>query len=294
MSSRRFVVCAVLALLASANLLLSQESKQDNLIRQIPWVHGPATADVGSQAKIQVPAGFMFTDSDGARRFQELMENIPSGAEQGVLAKEDLRWFVVFKFADTGYVKDDDKDSLDAGAMLQSIKEGTESANEERKKRGWGTVSVLDWIEPPHYSQDSHNLEWSLRARDDQGSEFVNHNTRYLGRRGVMSVSLVTSTTELAATLPDFRSVMREFSYTTGNNYQSFVKGDKVAEYGLTALVVGGAAAAAAKTGLLKSIGKMLLVGWKFVLAGIAALGTAIKRMFGGSSSSSSDPRVET
>jgi uncharacterized membrane-anchored protein len=35
------------------------------------------------------------------------------------------------------YVKDDDKSSLDADAMMKSIRQGTEEANAERKSRGW-------------------------------------------------------------------------------------------------------------------------------------------------------------
>ena len=58
------------------------------------------------------------------------------------------------------------------------------------------------------------------------------------------------------------------------------MKGDKVAEYGLTALVVGGAAAVATKVGLFKYLWKLLLVGWKLVVAALAGLGAALKRLF--------------
>jgi uncharacterized membrane-anchored protein len=78
----------------------------------------------------------------------------------------------------------------------------------------------------------------------------------------------------------DFKQAMTGFSYNRDSDYRSWVQGDKVAEYGLTALVVGGAAAAAAKTGLLKSAWKLLLVFWKLVVAGIAALGASLKKFF--------------
>ena len=58
--------------------------------------------------------------------------------------------------------------------------------------------------------------------------------------------------------------------------------GDKIAEYGLTALVVGGAGAAAAKAGLLKGLWKFLLAGWKLVIAAIVGLGALLKRIFFG------------
>ena len=53
---------------------------------------------------------------------------------------------MVFEYDDSGYVKDDDKDELDADAMLASIREGTEQANVERKRcecRGHASIVML-------------------------------------------------------------------------------------------------------------------------------------------------------
>jgi len=211
----------------------------------------------------------------------ELTENVPSGKELGVLLPKDGKWFVVFEFNGVGYIKDDEKKSLDADAMLSSIKEGTEHANEARRQKGWETLTVLGWIQLPHYDEITHNLEWSMRAQDSKGQMVANYNTRFLGRRGVMRVGVVSDVAELDEVLLGFRQVMGGFHYTQQNDYKAFVKGDKVAEYGLTALVVGGAAAAAAKTGLFKILWKFILLGWKLILAAIAGLGTLVKRLFG-------------
>jgi uncharacterized membrane-anchored protein len=50
-----------------------------------------------------------------------------------------------------------------------------------------------------------------------------------------------------------------------------------MAEYGLTALIVGGAAAAAAKSGAMKGFGKLIGIG---VLGGLAAVGAAFRKLF--------------
>jgi uncharacterized membrane-anchored protein len=242
-------------------------------VGKIAWQHGPASGSLGSQAKVNVPNGFVFADDKGAKRFMELTQNIPSGSELGVLAPDDLKWFVVFEFDETGYVKDDEKGSLDADAMLKTIQSATEKGNEERKRRGWGTLTVLDWMQPPHYDEITHNLEWSMKCQDDKGNLVANHNTRYLGRRGVMRISLVADTDALVSTLPKYRTLMSSFTYTPDNNYQSFVKGDKVAEYGLSALVVGGVAAVAAKSGLLKYL-------WKLIVVAVMGIGGWLKKLF--------------
>ena len=247
---------------------------------KVDWQKGPLKAKLGSLAKIDVPEGYLFADGEGARIFLQLMQNIPSGNELGLLTPADSNWFVIFEFSDVGYVKDDEKASLDANAMLKSIQEATEASNEERKNRGWGTMTVVGWIQQPHYDDSTHNLEWALQAKDEKGELVVNHKTRYLGRRGYMSTVLVVDDKDLIATLPAFRKAMTAFSYAPDNDYRSFVRGDKVAEYGLSALIVGGAAAVAAKTGFFKLIGKFLLVFWKLVLAGIAGIGALLKKLF--------------
>ena len=61
----------------------------------------------------------------------------------------------MFEFSDVGYVKDDEKDSLDANALLDSIKDSTLRGNQERMKRGWPTMTILGWETPPRYN-DTH------------------------------------------------------------------------------------------------------------------------------------------
>lgn len=253
---------------------------QSNVETAIDWQHGPITAKLGSQAQFAIPQGYLFADSEGTKKFLEKNENIPSGQEVGLLASPKSGWFVIFEFADVGYVKDDEKKSLDADAMLESIRKDTEAANEERKRRGWGAMTVVGWMQAPHYDEATHNLEWAVKGEDEKGNVSSNLNTRYLGRRGYMSVTLVADADKFEATSTEFRKVLTGFSYSPDNDYRAFVKGDKVAEYGLTALVVGGATAVAAKTGLLKVIGKFLVAGWKLILAGLAALAGALRKLF--------------
>jgi uncharacterized membrane-anchored protein len=239
---------------------------------QIGWEHGPAAARVGNLATMNIPKGFVFTQAAGAKKFLELTENPPSGAELGILAPEDLSWFAILSFSDIGYVRDDDKDSMDADAMLRSIQQGTEESNTERRRRGWSTISVVGWVQAPHYNSSTHNLEWSLKGRDEDGQVVVNHYTRFLGRRGVMTVDFVAGIDNFSTQLVTFKGAMDGFAYTRDNSYLAFVQGDKLAEYGLTGLVVGGTAIAA-KAGLFKYL-------WKLIVAAFAAVGALIKKLF--------------
>src|SRR5690348_14843300 len=125
------ILSALMVILAPP--IYAQEKSGDSLATRLAWEHGPTLARIGGQAQINRPKGYMFINASDARKFLELTENIPSGQELAIIADEKLTWFVIFSFDDVGYVKDDEKDSLDSSAMLKSIQDATEKSNEERK-----------------------------------------------------------------------------------------------------------------------------------------------------------------
>ena len=96
-----------------------------------------------------------------------------------------------------------------------------------------------------------------------------------MGRRGVMRVTLVVDPDDFGVTLSTYKQCMDNFSYKVGNSYAEYREGDKTAKYGLTALVAGGAAAVAVKSGFAKYIGKL------FIFIAIGAL-AFIKKLFQG------------
>jgi uncharacterized membrane-anchored protein len=247
------------------------------MFESIQWLQGPAEGKLGTRATVLTPDGLQFANASDTRKLLELMQNQPSNRELGLVATANLDWFVVFEFDESGYVSDEEKDELDADALMESLREGQEYGNEERKRRGWDTLELVGWSRPPYYDENTRNLEWATRLRSSAGGESVNHNSRALGRHGVMELTLVCGPDEYEAILPQFHELIKGFKYVEGERYSEFTSGDKVAKYGLTALIAGGAGAVAAKTGLL---GKF----WKFIVGGVVALGALLKKVFGGGS----------
>ncbi len=266
----RTVCFAITLICASTSSAQTDGAEQ---FRALPWQEGPTTASLGGIAQIDVPEGFQFVGKPGAGKFMELMENPSDGQELGVLLNTESFWFVVFQFSERGYVKDDDR-NLDANAILANIKEGTEAANKVRRDRGWSTMDIVGWHQAPFYDAGTNNLTWAIRGASD-GDETINHATRLLGRRGVMNADLVVSPEQIGAALPEFNAMLGQFSFTAGNRYAEFTRGDKVAEYGLAGLIVGGAGVALVKTGLLQKF-------WKLIVFGLIALAGAVKRLFAG------------
>jgi len=244
---------------------------------KIPWAKGPIRGALGAEATVSVPAGCLFTGTDGVKTFLEVTQNIPSGNERGVVMCQATDrgnpWFVLFSYDESGYVRDDEGSSLDADAILASVRSGTEEANGERKRRGWGTMSVDGWTTKPFYDKATNNLTWAITAHDDSGGRTVNRSVRLLGRGGVMHADLVTDPSQLTALVPTFNAMIAGFTYTPGFKYAEWRQGDKVAAYGLTALVAGGAGVALIKSGLLAKF-------WKLIVLGFAALAGFVKRMW--------------
>lgn len=274
---KRLLALFAFACLFLTNALFAQEKK----IEDLPWDLGPTKGQIGASASIQVPEGYAFLGPAGAREFNRITENPESGVEEYILAKQDLSWIAFFSFDLVGYVKDDEK--LDPDELLSSVTEGTEASNEERKANGWDPIHVTGWSFKPQYDNGIKSLEWAFRLKGEHSSgETINYNTRLLGRRGVMQVLLLTSPEELQASVTDFKSKLPGFAFTAGENYADFRAGDHVAEYGLAALVTGGAAAVAAKKGFFAAIGLFLLKMWKLLLIGVVAVGAGFRKFFGG------------
>lgn len=251
----------------------SKEAAKESPLDRIKWQKGPSSGALGNLAQVKIPEKYIFASGEDTKLLMEAMQNPVTGRELGFLAPEKAPWFIVFEYDDTGYIRDDEKASLDAAAMLESIKAGNEAGNEERAKRGWPKLEITGWEQPPRYDEKTNNLEWAIRAQSE-GRPIVNFNTRILGRGGVMRVTLVAGPEELPATLPQFKAALADFSYNPGQKYAEYRQGDKLATYGLSALVVGGATAAAVKSGAFKWLWK---VGG---LALLAVLGFA-KKLFG-------------
>lgn len=254
----------------------SQEEIQSQ-IRALAWQRGPGVGSLSGKAAIQIPAdGAMLAYADSSR-FLELLGNLPSTDSNIVIGGN---WFAAFSFVDEGYVKDDEK--IDAVALMEQMKKNQELSNQERQKRGLPLMYVDGWFVAPHYDKETHRLEWGTKLHTSNSNEpIVNYTVRLLGRGGHESATLVSDPANLDADVKSFKKTLATFNFNAGEKYSEFREGDRVAAYGLGALVVGGAAAVAAKSGFWKVLIGALLAGWKFVAAAVVAVLVGMAKMFG-------------
>ncbi len=256
------------------------------LLAEIQPVKGPAMGKLGEIGQVQVPEGYYFIQQKDLKEFMDKTHNFYSDRDLGVLIRKDKGdgYMALFSFDDVGYVKDADKEKLDADKMWAAMVKNNEDANKERTDKGWDTMELVDWQLKPQYNPETHRLEWGEILKDKSG-QFINYHTKFLGRKGVMVVTLVPNA-NMDAVMARFNEDVKSFDFTAGNKYAEWTTGDKVAEIGLAALVLGGGGALAAKTGLLGKLGGMILVllakAKALIVALVAGIGAFFKKLFGG------------
>ena len=255
--------------------------------QRLPWQPGPKPLDLGHGIKLDLPEGFAFLGKPEAGQLMEKMGNLHNEDMLGLVVSKDenAEFVVTIDYEDTGHIKDDEE--LDAKELLESIQEGEEDYNAERKKLGFSAIHAAGWDESPHYDKQQHQLIWGLIVEASDGGS-INYNTRILGRTGFVSLNLLTDKQHLAEYKPAGALLLSKTSFEPGKRYADFnASTDKVAEYGLTGLVLGGAGlglAKAAKIGLLAKFGKvligLLIAGKKLIVVGVLALGAALRSLF--------------
>lgn len=250
------------------------------------WQEGGHKFDVGHDIEIDLPAHYAFLGLPDANKLMESFGNPHDESLLGLIAGEEGNWIIAVSYENTGYI--DDKEKIDADKLLATLKEGTLAQNEDRVKRGFLPAHIDNWDELPYYDQKVHHLVWALTVKTDK-HQSLNYNTRILGRRGVAELDLLTKPELLATDRPQAAKMLAVTSFKAGSRYEDVdKKTDKIADFGLMGLILGGAGLGAAKlvkVGLLATFGKsifaFLLALKKAIVLFFVGIWAGIKKLFG-------------
>jgi uncharacterized membrane-anchored protein len=244
----------------------------------------------GGMATLNVPENFRYLSPEQADRvIVDAWGNPPGTKTLGMLFPATVSplspegWGVVITFEEDGYVEDDEAGKINYDDLLKQMKEATAERNKERQQQGFEAVNLVGWATRPHYDQNSHKLYWA-KELNFAGAPMntLNYDIRVLGRRGVLSFNAVASMDQLAAIEKDMQEVLAFAEFNPGHRYADFSSStDKVAAYGIGALIAG---KVAAKVGLFKLALGFILAGKKFLLLGLLAVAGFVKKLFGGKS----------
>jgi len=216
-------------------------------------VTGPSDITLREQAVLKLPVGMQYIPQPAAGRLMQAMGNTTDERLLGLVkATGDSSWLVVARWEPSGYIKDDDAKDWNVDELFQSLKDGTEAANERRKELGFPALEIVGWVQKPAYDAATHRLVWSMAARtpgEPDGEQSINYNTYALGREGYIGLNLISARDHIERDKPAAHTLLGALAFNDGKRYQDFdSKTDKVAAYGLAALVAG---VAAKKLGLI-------------------------------------------
>lgn len=237
-------------------------------------------------AKATLPAQLKYLNpADTETVLTRLWGNPKSGRTLGMLVPADFNaladdsWAVVVTFEEDGYVKDDDAAHMDFTKLLAEMKEGVQEASKERVKEGHPPIELVGWASPPRYDAVEKKLYWAKELKFGNSAEHtLNYNLRLLGRRGVLVLNAVAAMNQLKLVEQATPSILAAVNFQEGHRYADFKEDtDKVATYGLAALVAGGVAA---KVGLFKGLWIALLAAKKFIILGVIALASSFKKLW--------------
>lgn len=241
---------------------------------EVNWVEGTGQdVELEEIATLKLQPGMIFLNAEDTRTYSEYVGSRPNYQEIGSVFPIDEGWAAFFDYDEVGHIKDDEKDKIDADELLESYQLGTEEANKDLEPENH--LFVIGWDVPPAYDENLNSLKWSLLAEDADGNKLINYNVRILTRQGYISAVLVSDPDHLSEDIKSFeRLVLSHFTVNDGERYEQYDPStDKLAEYGLTGLMLGGAGVAVAKkVGLIATLAIFFKKFGIIIIAGLAGL----------------------
>ncbi len=237
-------------------------------------------------ATLHVPDNFYYLDpADSETVLVDMWGNLPGAGSEtlGMLVPantapyEDDSWGVTVEYENDGNVSDEDADAIDYDDLLADMQSETREESKQRVAQGYEAIELIGWAAKPYYDKDTHKLHWAKELRfGDDPMHTLNYNIRALGREGVLVLNFIAGMDQKAMIEANLNSVLGMAEFNPGSRYEDFNPDlDKVAAYGIGALVAG---KVAAKAGLFAAALIFLKKFGILILVGLGALG---KKLFG-------------
>lgn len=251
---------------------------------------------LNENAVLNVPKGFKFLD---AKQAQYVMKDLWGNPEdpnllgalvpekKGVLGNDS--WLFTINYDGMGFVKDDDAKDMDYDELLTQIQEDIKSQNEERKKLGFLSATLVGWASKPFYDENKKVLHWAKEFDfDDSETNTLNYDLRVLGRKGVFILSAVAPIEQLPEVKANINEVISSIHFSEGNTYFDFDSStDSVAAWTIGGLVAGKVLAKVGFFAVLAKFGKFIVIGL------IAAFAALKKFVFGKKDHEVTKPQLE-
>ncbi len=274
----RRVLTALWCLILCAPLPVGATDAPEQLLAGVHFQTGRVTLP-GGIATLDLPPHFRYLNpQDSNKLLVDGWGNPPGAPTLGMILPADVDplgaagWGVIVSYDRGGHVRDDDAGGIDYAELLAQLKDAVADNNTARREQGYAAMTLIGWAEPPRYDAVRHQLSWAKELHTEGSNENgLNYHIRVLGREGVLVLNAVAGMDQLAQVSSEMQNVSAFTDFTPGKRYADFDgKTDKVAGYGLAALVAGGVAA---KLGLFGKLHALLLAFKQAILVAVLAGG---------------------
>lgn len=240
-------------------------------------------------AVLDVPAGYAYLDPADTETFlTKIYGNPPaeSGPDtDGMILPEGIDpqsadgWAVVITYDDSGHVSDSDAASTNFDDLLKTMQKRASDSNPDRQKKGYPTIELRGWAEPPHYDSAAKTVYWAEQFRfGSDAQDTLNYRIRILGRESVLELNVIDSLDHLDRIRKLTPTLLSMASFKAGATYADYkADTDHLAEYGIAGLIAGGVLL---KAGFFKALLVGLAALWKPVAAGVVLVIGGIARFF--------------
>lgn len=186
-------------------------------------------------------------------------------------------WGVTIRYEEDGHVSDKDADDINYDDLLSQMQDDVKEGNKQRANMGYESIELVGWAAKPYYDKTTHTLHWAKEIKfGSQQINTLNYSIRVLGRKGVLVLNFISSMEQKADIDKTLGSVLTLAKFDKGSGYNDFDPSmDKVAAYGIGALIAG---KLAAKAGLFATLLIFLKKFWILLALGVGAIA---KKLFG-------------
>ena len=289
-------VAAVLTTAARADTLTPEQQAEVKKLRAINDSLHPRTGDIdipAAKVTLHLGDGYYFLDAKDARNVLVNAWDNPSDAVSDTIGLvfpkgghfyDTDGWAAVVTYEASGFIRSEHHEKSDFDQVEKAIRDGEAAGNEARKKVNAPPIHFVGWATPPTYDEAKHAMIW---ARDlkfgGQDVDTLNYDVRVLGRRGYLSLNMVSVMPQLAAVRTAAADLERTAQFQAGSRYDDYnMATDKTSQLGLAGLVAAGAGAVLAqKLGLFAVVLLFLKKGLVVIVAAATGGAAWLRRRFG-------------
>jgi uncharacterized membrane-anchored protein len=255
----------------------------------------PETGDIkipSANVTIHLGDEYYFLPPDEARNVLVNAWNNPASAANGELGMifpkgsnfwDEKGWAAVVTFEPSGFISNSQYSQSDFDDAAKAMRDTEDASNEARKKAGAVPIHFVGWAQPPQYDQQNHTVIWARDLHFGAADvDTLNYDVRVLGRRGYLSLNMVSEMPELETIRQDAQELRARAEYEPGSRYEDFnMATDKKSALGIAGLVAAGAGVVLAqKLGLFAAAALFLKKAVVLVIAALAALAGWVRNLF--------------